>query len=82
MPTQPLGPHTLVTVNGVLSSIGALIRGDNISALNDALALRSTAPGINNIAREVGWRRIGNKWQYRLSHLPAELSDEAVALAD
>ena len=70
-----------VTFDEVLSSTGALIRGDNIGTLNDALALRSTAPGMNSIARQIGWRRIVRRWQYKLSHLPAELNDEADALS-
>ena len=70
-----------VTFNEVLSATGALIRGDNIGALNHALTLRSTAPGMNSIAREIRWRRIVNKWQYKFSHLPAELNDEADALS-
>ena len=40
-----------VTFDAVLASTGASIRGDNIGALNDALSLRSTAPGMNSIAR-------------------------------
>ena len=70
-----------VTFNEVLSSTGALTRGDNIGALNDALTLRSIAPRMNSIAREIGWRCIVYKWQYKLSHLPAELNDEADALS-
>ena len=49
--------------------------------LNDALTLRSTAHGMNSIAREIGWRRIVSKWQYKLSHLPAEQNEEADALS-
>ena len=40
-----------VTFDQVLSSTGALIRGDNLGALNDALSLNSTAAGMNSIAR-------------------------------
>ena len=70
-----------VTLDTVLASTGALIRGDNIGALNDALSLKSTAPGMNSIARKLGWRRIASKWQYLLRHLPAERNDEADALS-
>ena len=70
-----------VTFDAVLASTGALIRGDNIGALNDALSLKSTAPGMNSIARELGWRRIVSEWQYLLRHLPAERNDEADALS-
>ena len=64
-----------------LSAIGALIRGDNLGALKDALSLNSTAAGMNSIARELGWRRIVRRWQYSLKHLPAEANDEADALS-
>ena len=70
-----------VTFDEILSTTGALIRGDNIGALNDALTLNSTAPGMNSIARELGWRRVVCRWQYKLSHLPAESNDEADALS-
>ena len=70
-----------VAFDEVLSTTGALIRGGNIGALNDALTLRSTAAGMNSIAREIGWRRIVSRWQYKLSHLPVELNDEADALS-
>ena len=70
-----------VTFDQVLSSTGALIRGDSLGALNDALSLDSTAAGMISIAGELGWRRIVRKWQYLLKHLPAELNDEADALS-
>ena len=64
-----------VTFDQELSSSGALIRGDNLGALNDALSLKSTAPGMNSIARELSWRKIVRRWQNSLKHLPAELND-------
>ena len=70
-----------VTFDQELSSTGALIRGDNLGALNDALSLNYAAAGMNSIARELGWRRIVRRWQYSLKHLPAELNDEADALS-
>ena len=70
-----------VTFDQVLSSTGALIRGDNLGALNDALSLNPTAAGMNSIARELRWRRLVSKWQYLLKHLPAELNHEADALS-
>ena len=70
-----------VTFDQVLSSTGALIRGDKLGTLSDALSLDSTAAGMNSIATELGWRRIVRKWQYSLKHLPAELNDEADALS-
>lgn len=70
-----------VTFDEILSTTGALIRGDNIGALNDALTLKPTAPGMNSIARELGWRRIVSRWQYKLSHLPPESNAEADALS-
>ena len=36
---------------------------------------------MNAIAREMAWRRIVRQWQYSLTHLPAELNDEADALS-
>ena len=70
-----------VTFDEILSTTGALIRGDNIGSLNDALTLKSTVPGMNSIARELGWRRIVSRWQYKLTLLPAESNDEADALS-
>ena len=70
-----------VTFDQELSSTGALIRGDNLGALNDALSLDSTGAGMNSIARELGWRRIVRKWQYSLKHPPAQLNEEADALS-
>ena len=49
-----------VTYNDVLSVTGALIRDDNLGALNGALSLDSTAPAMNCISRELAWRRIVN----------------------
>lgn len=37
----------------VLSSMGAKIIGDNLGALNDALSLNSTSPGMSSVAREI-----------------------------
>ena len=70
-----------VVFGSVLQTSGALIRGDNLSALNVALNLNSTSTAMNAIAREVAWRRIVLGWQYRLRHLPAEKNDEADALS-
>ena len=69
------------TFSEVLSGTGALIKGDNVSSLNDALTLKSTSPGMNLISREIGWRRIVREWQFALSHLPAKQNDEADALS-
>ena len=69
------------TFSDVLSSTGALIRGDNLGSLNVANGLRSTTPAMNAIAREIAWRRIIYKWRYKISHLPAEWNDEADALS-
>ena len=69
------------TFSEVLSSTGALIRGDNLSSLNVANGLSSTTPAMNAIAREIAWRRIVYKWRYKISHLPAERNDEADALS-
>ena len=55
-----------VAFGNVLETTGALIRGDNLGALNVALNLNSTSPAMNAIAREVAWRRIVHGWQYRL----------------
>ena len=56
------------TFSEVLSGTGALIQGDNVSSLNDALTLKSTSPGMNLISREIWWRRIVREWQFALSH--------------
>lgn len=60
---------------------GALIRGDNLGALNVALSLNFTGPAMNCIAHEFIWRRFAKGWQYKLKHLPAELNDEVDALS-
>ena len=70
-----------VTFDQELSSTGALIRGDNLGALYDALSLDSTAAGMNSIPRELGLRKIFRKWQYSLKRFPAEPNDEADALS-
>ena len=70
-----------VTFDMELSTSGAQIQGDNLGALNDALNLNSTSPGMNSIAREIAWRRIVRRWQYPVKHLPAEANDEADALS-
>ena len=69
------------TFSSILTESGALIRGDNLGALSDALKLASTAPAMNAIAREMAWRRIVRQWQYSLTHLPSEQNDEADALS-
>jgi hypothetical protein len=70
-----------VTFSKVLETTGAIIKGDNLGALNVSLGLRSTSPKMNCIAREIAWRKIVLRWQYRLQHLPAELNEEADALS-
>ena len=69
------------TFSEVVSSTGAKIMGDNLGALDDALSLNSTSPGMNSVAREIAWRRIVRRWQYSVKHLPAEFKDEADALS-
>ena len=70
-----------VVFGDALRFAGALIRGDNLSALNVALNLKSTSAAMNALAREVAWRRPVFGWQHRLKHLPAEQNDEADALS-
>ena len=70
-----------VTFSELLTDTGAVIRGDNLSALNVSNDLASTAPGMNAIARELAWRKIVLQWKYKLKHLPAEQNDEADALS-
>ena len=70
-----------ITFSKVLSETGALIKGDNLGALNEALKLKSTATSLNIISREVAWRKIVQRWSYSLEHLPAELNDEADRLS-
>ena len=70
-----------VALGDVLATTGVRIRGDNLGALNVSLDLTSTSPAMNAIAREIAWRRIVNRWQYYLKHLPAKLNDEADALS-
>ena len=36
---------------------------------------------MNAIGREIAWRKVVRRWQYSLSHLPAEQNDEADALS-
>ena len=58
-----------VTFDEELATTGALIRGDNLGALNDALRLKSTASDMNGIGRELAWRRVFRRWQYLLNLL-------------
>ena len=69
------------TFSTTLSESGALIRGDNMGALSDALKLASTTRAMNAIAREIAPRKVVRQWQYSLQHLPAEQNDEADALS-
>ena len=71
----------LLTFDSTLRDSGALIKGDNLSSLNEALRLKSTLPGMNTISREISWRKVAYSWQYDLAHLPSELNDEADALS-
>ena len=71
----------LVTFDNTLRKSGAVIKGDNLSSLNEALRLKSTVPGMNTISREISWRKVAYRWQYDLAHLPSELNDEADALS-
>ena len=71
----------LVTSDCTLRKSGAVIKGDNLSSLNEALWLKSTVPGMNTISREISWRKVAYRWQYDLAHLPSELNDEADALS-
>ena len=52
-----------VTFDEVLSTTWARIRRDNLEALNDALSLNFTAPGMTSIGRELAWRRIVRRWE-------------------
>ena len=70
-----------LTFASSLESSGAVILGDNLASLNEALNLKSTVPIMNTVARELAWRKIAMKWQYKLEHLPAELNDEADCLS-
>ena len=70
-----------VAFSTILKDTGAVILGDNLASLNEALKLKSTVPRMNNIAREIAWRKIALRWQFLLEHLPAELNDEADRLS-
>ena len=70
-----------ITFSDVLSSTGAVIKGDNLGALNEALKLKSTTVTLNTISRELAWRKIVRRWRYSLEHLPAEMNDEADMLS-
>ena len=70
-----------LTFASSLENSGAVILGDNLASLNEALNLKSTVPIMNTVARELAWRKIAMKWQYKLEHLPAELNDEADCLS-
>ena len=50
-----------------------VLQGDNTAALNDAIAMKGTG-SMNHIARELAWRRIAQRWNFEVSHLPSELS--------
>ena len=70
-----------LTFASILENSGAVILGDNLASLNEALNLKSTVPIMNTVARELAWRKIAMKWQYKLEHLPSELNDEADCLS-
>lgn len=53
-----------VTFDQVFSFTGALVRGDNLGALDDALSQDSKAARINSIVGELRWRRIVCRWRY------------------
>ena len=71
----------MITFSDVLSTSGAIIKGDNLSSLNEALRLKSTTACMNTVSREIAWRKVVHRWQFELHHLPAEMNDEADALS-
>jgi len=70
-----------ITFSSTLATTGAVVKGDNLSSLNEALKVKSTIVTMNSISRELTWRKVALRWRYCLQHLPAELNDEADALS-
>jgi len=56
------------------------VAGDNVPALEGALNLRGKGL-LNHITREIAWRRARRRWEYAVSHLPAEHNMTADALS-
>ena len=56
------------------------VLGDSTSALQDALNLSGRREMVA-LAREVAWRQIRGRWQFRVGHLPAEHNLFADALS-
>ncbi|CAK0887156.1 unnamed protein product, partial [Prorocentrum cordatum] len=57
-----------------------MIAGDNVAALEGALDFRGKGL-LNHITREIAWRRARRRWEYVVSHLPAEHNETADALS-
>ena len=56
------------------------LRGDNIAALQDAVALKGRGL-MNAVARELTWRKALFGWQFNVEHIPSELNCVADALS-
>ena len=59
---------------------GIAILGDNIAALQSAISLRGRGT-LNDLSREISWRRVRFAWQYAVGHVPSEDNSIADALS-
>ena len=50
---------------------GLAILGDNIAALQCAISLRGRG-ALNDLSREIAWRRVRFAWHYAVGHVPSE----------
>jgi len=61
-------------------SSGLNVAGDNVGALQQALALKGRGPMLE-ISREVAWRKARRGWSFKMGHLPSERNGTADALS-
>ena len=62
---------------------GMLLLGDNLSSLAGVINLRGKS-ALNQITKEIAWRRVRCRWRFAAGHLPTErnkLSDALSRLA-
>ena len=57
----------------------AVLLGDKVAALQDAISLKGK--GMLIVAREIAWRRVRHRWHFRCEHLPAESNAAADSLS-
>ena len=71
----------LLTFRQVVRSHGVLLGGDNLTALQNSLNLRSGKVDMNAICREISWRKIIDGWRFKPVHYPKKFNTVADALS-